>query len=55
MRCYNLLLKNKLSMTQPNIYIYIYIYVFKISSQCPNTMGVDYSLHRIYEENHINL
>ena len=27
----------------------------KISSQCPRTEGVDYSLHRIYEGNHINL
>ena len=50
-------------LTRPNntIYIYIYIcmyvcmYVFKISSQCPRTVGVDYSLDRIYEENHINL
>ena len=25
------------------------------SSQCPRTVGVDYSLHRIYGGNHINL
>ena len=31
------------------------IYIFKISSQCPRTVSVDYSLHRIYEGNHINL
>ena len=38
------------------IYIYIYIYIiYKTSSQCPRTVGVDYSLHRIYEGNHINL
>ena len=30
-------------------------YIFKISSQCPRTVGVDYSLHRIYDENHLNL
>ena len=41
--------------THTHIYIYIYIYIFKISSQCPRTVGVDYFLHRIYEENHINL
>ena len=35
-------------------HIYIYIYI-KISSQSPKTVSVDYSLHRIYEENHINL
>ena len=34
---------------------YIYIYIYKLSSQCPRTVGVDYSLHRIYEGNHINL
>ena len=45
----------------PRIYIYIYIYryryiyISKLSSQCPRTVGVDYSLHRIYEGNHINL
>ena len=36
-------------------YPYIYIYIFKISSQCPKKVGVDYSLHRICEKNHINL
>ena len=30
-------------------FLTIYIYIFKISSQCPSTVGVDYSLHRIYE------
>ena len=27
----------------------------KICSQCPRTIGVNYSLHRTYEGNHINL
>ena len=40
--------------TRP-IYLIIYIYISIISSQCPRTVGVDYSLHRIYEGNHINL
>ena len=35
-----------------NINSLIYIYICKISSQCPRTVGVDYSLHRIYEGNH---
>ena len=34
---------------------YIYIYIYKLSSQYPRTVCVDYSLHRIYEGNHINL
>ena len=36
------------------IYIYMYI-IFKIFCQRPKTVCVDYSLHRIYEENHKNL
>ena len=26
----------------------MYLFIFKISSQCPGTVDVDYSLHRIY-------
>ena len=29
--------------------------ISKLSSQCPRTVGADYSLHRISEGNHINL
>ena len=38
-----------------NIFIYINTYISKLSSQCPRTVGVDYSWHRIYEGNHIIL
>ena len=42
----------RILLVQRDIYIYIYIY---IPSKYPRTVGGDYSLHRIYEEDHINL
>ena len=45
----------KIILICSTIYIYIYIYLSQKSSQCPRTVDVDYSLHRIYESNHIKL